>query len=124
MSIWHTASEICFANYRRLACHILIQVFTFSKLDSLSEPGLTGGDMVTKKGCHLEVTALNSLQYYDEGLLFNYFNHLERNPDDGFIIFTGFKHIFIILLVIPVNDYLAFAFMNGFQLLEYIKDTF
>jgi len=43
MIIWHTASEICFANYRRLACHIIIQVFT------LSEPGLTGGDLAQKK---------------------------------------------------------------------------
>ena len=61
--------------------------------------------------------------YVDGGPLFYNFDHFERNPDDGFVILTRFQHIFVILLVIPVDDHFLFPFMDGFQLLKYIEDA-
>jgi len=51
-------------------------------------------------------------------------NHFEWNVDDGFVVFTGFQHVFVIFLVVPVDDHILTGVFDHLQFLEYIQDAF
>lgn len=75
------------------------------------------------RGYLFEIASIKNAVNIDGSLLFYNFNHLKGNPDDGFIVLTCLEHIFIILLIVPVNDYFTFTLVYGLKLLENIKDA-